>query len=49
MVGGRFDACICSMSDTGTPKAVTFNDPYYSARSKRFGVTGDTTMLAALG
>ena len=32
MVGGRFDACICSMSDTKERrKAVTFTDSYYSA------------------
>ncbi|MFT5008184.1 MAG: polar amino acid transport system substrate-binding protein [Arenicella sp.] len=32
MVGGRFDACICSMSDTEERrKAVTFTDSYYSA------------------
>ena len=32
MVGGRFDACICSMSDTEERrKAVTFTDSYYSS------------------
>lgn len=32
MVGGRFDACICSMSNTEERrKAVDFTDPYYSA------------------
>jgi polar amino acid transport system substrate-binding protein len=32
MVGGRFDACICSMSDTEERRqAVTFTDSYYSA------------------
>jgi polar amino acid transport system substrate-binding protein len=32
MVGGRFDACICSMSDTEERrKAIDFSDPYYSA------------------
>lgn len=32
LVGGRFDACICSMSVTEErQKAVDFTDPYYSA------------------
>lgn len=32
LAGGRFDACICSMSDTEERrKAVTFTDSYYSA------------------
>ncbi|GAA0238756.1 transporter substrate-binding domain-containing protein [Marinomonas primoryensis] len=49
MVGGRFDACICSMSDTEERrKAVTFTDPYYSA-GLAVWVTGDTDDVNGLG
>ncbi|KMQ75566.1 transporter substrate-binding domain-containing protein [Marinobacter subterrani] len=42
LVGGRFDACICSMSNTEERRqAVDFTDPYYSAGLSVW-VQGDT-------
>lgn len=43
LAGGRFDACICSMSDTEERrKAVTFTDSYYSAGLAVWVVEGNS-------
>jgi polar amino acid transport system substrate-binding protein len=48
LAGGRFDACICSMSVTEErQKAVAFSDPYYSAGLSVW-VQGDNTDINSL-
>jgi polar amino acid transport system substrate-binding protein len=48
LAGGRFDACICSMSVTEErQRAVAFSDPYYSAGLSVW-VQGDNTDINSL-